>query len=376
MPINQHRVEISMNSKDRICFFAPNLKGGGAERVISILAAYFAENSYKVDLVLIEAVGPYLANIPTSVNVIDLNCKKALLSLPKLVMYLRTYQPSIVFSSQMHSSTVAIWAAKLAGMKTRVFIRQPTMLKPYYKKNSFTSILRQKTFLKTAKFAEKIIVTSDAMSKEFQALSKIQKDKIEVIYNPVSIEAIKQKSLEPIEHPWFQQGELPVILAVGRLINAKDFKTLIKAFEITLREKQARLMILGEGLLRLEIEQLIKDLKIEEYVQMPGFVSNPYQYMKYSKVFVLSSLWEGFPNSMVEAMACSNAIVATDCDGGASEILEYGKWGKLVPIQNEVRMAEAIIETLNMEKLPNVIERVEDFSVQHVFKKYNKLFNL
>ena len=79
---------------------------------------------------------------------------------------------------------------------------------------------------------------------------------------------------------------------------------------------------------------------------------------------------------MVEAMACSNAIVATDCDGGASEILEYGKWGKLVPIQNEVRMAEAIIETLNMEKLPNVIERVEDFSVQHVFKKYNKLFNL
>lgn len=367
-------VEIT-NSRKRICFFAPNLEGGGAERVISILAARFSESAYEVDLVLANAAGPYLNDIPDSVEVINFKCKKMILTLPKIIKYLRTQQPDILFTSHMHVSTIALYAVKLSFIKTRVFVRQPTMLMPSSRKRSWTSKLRQKLFLMASKSAYRIIVTSKSMSKEFQNLSGLSSDKIVIIYNPVPIQTIEKKSLEILEHPWFKDGELPVILAVGRLITVKDFRTLVKAFCITHNKIPTRLLILGEGPLRAEIEELIEKLGVKDLVQMPGFVSNPYQYMKHSQVFVLSSLWEGFPNSMVEAMACGTAIVSTDCDGGASEVLEFGKWGKIVPIENEQKMAEAIVETLSMENLPNVVERVTEFSVDHIFKKYDEIFD-
>lgn len=364
-----------MNDRKKICFFAPNLAGGGAERVISILSSHFAEKGYKVDLVLAKAAGPYLVNIHDSVKVIDLKCKKVLFSLPKLVRYLRKYQPSILFTSQMHSSTIALWAVKLAGVKTRTFIRQPTMLRPSYDNKSWNSKVRQKAFLTTAGLADKVIVTSETMAKEFQSLSKVPKDRIEIIYNPVPIKEIEIKSFEPIEHPWFKKGKPPVILAVGRLTTVKDFETLIKAFATVQEEMPAHLMILGEGALRAKLEQLVEKLDINEVVQMPGFVENPYKYMKHADVFVLSSLWEGFPNGMIEAMACGTAIVATDCDGGASEILEHGKWGALVPVANEQLMARAIIRALFLKEAPSGVDRVESFSVERIFEKYNDLFD-
>lgn len=366
----------TINNRKRICLFAPNLEGGGAERVISILAAYLSESGYQVDLILVEAIGPYLNDIPDSVKIIDFQCKRVISTLPKLIKYLSNQKPDILFTSHMHASTAALWAVKLACVKTRVFIRQPTMLIPSSQKQSWNSKLRRKLFLITSKSAYRIIVTSESMSKEFRSLSSVSSDKIIVIHNPVPIDVIQEKSLEPNGHSWFEKGQPPVILAVGRFTTVKDFKTLIKAFYIVHNQMSARLIILGEGSLRLELESLIKHLGIEEFVQMPGFVSNPYHYMKSSKVFVLSSLWEGFPNSMVESMACGTAIVATNCDGGTSEILEYGKWGELVPIKNEIRMADAIIETLNIKNPPNVTERVKGFSIQQIFKEYEELFNL
>lgn len=360
----------------KITFFAPNLTGGGAERVVSILAAQFAEAGYNVDLLLAEAVGPYIADLPDSVRVIDLQCKKVLFSLPKLIKYLRTEQPSILFISQMHASTVALWAAKLARAKTRVFIRQPTMLSPSYEKKSLASKLRQNIFLLTARLAEKVIVTSDAMAIEFQALSGLAKDKVEVIYNPVPVRIIKEKSLELIEHSWFKAGEPPIVLAVGRLVAVKDFQTLIQAFAIVQKEIPVRLIILGEGPLRAELEQLVDSLGLGDAVQMPGFVDNPYQYMQHAKVFVLSSLWEGFPNGMIEAMACGAAIVATDCEGGTSEVLEKGKWGELVPVRDKNAMAKAIIKTLVADSMPNVLKRADDFSVQSICKKYTITFGV
>lgn len=363
-------------NKKKFCFFAPNLAGGGAERVISILVAYLSESGYQVDLILADAVGPYLNDIPDSVKIIDFQRKKIITTLPKLIRYLKTQKPDILFTSHMHVSTIALWAVKLAFVKTRVFIRQPTMLIPSSQKKSWNTKLRLRLFLITSKSAHRVIVTSKSMSKEFQSLSSISSEKIIVIHNPVPIEVIQEKSLEINEHSWFKKGQPPVILAVGRFATVKDFTTLIKAFYIVHNQISARLIILGEGPLRPEMERLIKHLGIEESVKMPGFVSNPYHYMKHSKVFILSSLWEGFPNSMVESMACGTAIVATDCYGGASEILEYGKWGELVPIKNEVRMADTIIKTLSRKNLPNVMERAKDFSIQQIFKEYDEVFNL
>lgn len=360
----------------KIALYAPNLAGGGAERVISNLAAGFSKKGYEVDLLLVKAVGPYLADIPELVRVIDLGCSRTLFSLPKLVNYLRAEKPDVLFSSLMHSSTIALWASKLAGVKTRVFIRQPNMLMPSHEVETFASKIRKKIFLKTAVLAEKVIVTSEMMAKEFQLCSRISKHKIEIIHNPVSLDNIKEKSQIFIDHPWLKEGEPPVILAVGRLVVAKDFYTLIKAFAIVQEVTPARLIILGEGELRGELEQLIKKLGVDEKVKMPGFVANPYQYMNHAKVFALSSLWEGFPNGLIEALICDMAVVSTDCEGGASEILEQGKWGELVPVANEELMAKSIIKVLTGKNLPNFSERKESFSVSSVCEKYINIFGM
>lgn len=363
--------------KKRLCFFAANLEGGGAERVISMLATHYStQENCEVDLILLQSTGPYLANIPDSVNIKILNCHKSSYALPKLIKYLRTYTPEVLFTSHIHISTVALLAARLAQVKTRIIIRQPTMLLPKYSKVSFSTVIRKKLFLKLAKSADTVIVSSKAMQDEFLALSDIDSDKVVTIYNPLPINNIKQKSHEQVDHPWYHEHSYPVILSVGRLVTVKDFATLIKAFGIVNRKTPCRLMILGEGLLRSELQTLINSLDLQESVELAGFSSNPFKYMRQSNVYVLSSLWEGFPNSLVEAMACNVPIVATNCEGGTSEILDSGNLGKLVPVRNEAAMAKAILESLEHPNTPDYDKKLNEFLAENIFKKYDVLFLL
>lgn len=358
-----------------IAVFAPNLSGGGAERIIAILATGLSKRNYVVDLLLGKAIGPYLRDIPSSVNVVGFDCEKVLFTLPHLVSYLRKRKPDVLFASQMHSSTLALWAVKIAGVGTKVIIRQPTMLQPAFGRRTPGAALRQRLLLCSAnKWAHKVVVTSKDMADEFSALSKVSADNIAVIHNPLPIAKIHLKSQQSLDHSWFEEGQPPVVLAVGRLVRVKDFHTLIEAFSLVRTEFDVRLMILGEGPLRAELEQLLKKLNLENDVQMLGFVENPFQYMKRSKVFVMSSLWEGFPNGMIEAMACGANVVATDCDGGTAEILGYGKWGKLVPVQNTKRMAASIHNVLLSTDLPNTKERAEHFDLDTIVDEYTQLF--
>lgn len=360
-----------------IALFAPNLFGGGAERIISILASDFSKQGFSVDLLLGKAIGSYLKDIPSTVNIIDFDCVNVMSTLPHLIKYLREQKPDVLFSSQMHSSTMALWAVKISGVHTNVIIRQPTMLQPAFKKNSLSSKLRQKLLLWSAKrWSHMVVATSQVMADEFISLSRVSPDRVVVIYNPLPVADIRQKSVEPLDHHWFKEGQPPVVLAVGRLVPVKDFQTLIKAFALVRKEVDARLVILGEGPLRADLEQLVKGLNLDSYVQMPGFTENPFQYMKRSKVFVLSSLWEGFPNGMIEAMACSANIVATNCDGGAAEILEHGKWGRLVGVRNSEELSGGIIDVLKSTDLPETTRRAEHFAVGEVIGRYIKAFEI
>lgn len=363
------------NSKKTIAFFAPNLVGGGAERIISILASHFSETGFQVDLLLTQVSGPYLHDLSPKVNIIDLQSSKALTSLPKLIKYLRSKRPHILFTSHMHCSTVAIWATKLSGVSTKIIVRQPTLLNLSYEKTQISSRIKKNVFVASSFLADKIIVTSEAMLRDFKKVAKIPKNKFQIIHNPIPIQAIIESSKEPLDHPWFQPGKPPVIIAVGRLVDVKDFYTLIKAFSIVEKKSPSHLVILGEGPLRSKLTSLISSLGLNDKVFMPGFVSNPYKYMKKSKVFVLSSLREGFPNSMVEAMACGIPIISTQGDGGVEEILENGVWGQLVPVRNEELLANAILRVFEASYNINTLERANDFSIDIIIKKYHESFN-
>ncbi|MFM7368922.1 MAG: glycosyltransferase, partial [Sphaerospermopsis kisseleviana] len=176
---------------------------------------------------------------------------------------------------------------------------------------------------------------------------------------------------EPLNHPWFAQGKLPVILSVGRLTLAKDFTTLIRAFAHLNQQHSARLMILGEGEDRAKLESLVKSLGLEEQVSLPGFVDNPFPYMKQASVFVLSSNREGMPNALLQAIACGTPVVATDYPSGPREILEDGKWGKLVTVGDVDAMAEAIMASLQGETQRPSLEILESrFGLDTIVDQY------
>lgn len=199
--------------------------------------------------------------------------------------------------------------------------------------------------------------------------------KFRMIYNPIVDEDLFKKANEPISHPFFVDGNFPVVLAVGRLCVQKDFPTLLLAFALVRKELRCRLLILGDGEKRQELLDLAQKLGITEDLDMPGFVKNPYKYIKRASVFVLSSRWEGLPTVLAEAMACGCPVVSTDCPSGPAEILEGGKYGLLVPPGDPGKLAEAILKILRDKDLAQELRekgivRAMDFTVDKAVKSY------
>ena len=153
-----------------------------------------------------------------------------------------------------------------------------------------------------------------------------------VVPNPVPHDDVAAMAAAPLDHPWFDEPGVPVILSAGRLVGQKDFSTLIRAFAQVVKSRPARLVILGEGRERGALAALARELGVAEGVDLPGFVANPFAWMARARVFAVSSIYEGLSMVLVEAMACGTPVVSTDCPHGPRELLEDGRWGRLVPV--------------------------------------------
>ena len=225
---------------------------------------------------------------------------------------------------------------------------------------------------KIYRWADAIVAVSNGVADDVAREVGLDRNRIRTIYNPAITPDLASKAREPVHHRWFQPGATRVIISMGRLNVQKDYPTLLRAFKRLLTQQQdLRLIILGEGEEREALELLARELRIADYVDLAGFVSNPFAYMAKASVFVLSSAWEGLPMALVEAMACGTPVVSTDCPFGPKEILERGRYGPLVPIRDDEALAQAIKETLDnplsSEILKNAATR---FSVQKAAHDY------
>jgi glycosyltransferase involved in cell wall biosynthesis len=218
--------------------------------------------------------------------------------------------------------------------------------------NTLTSVsngeddLRWKLYPELARWfypwADGVTAVSKGVADDLAQAIRLSPSHIQVIYNPIVTCDLLKKSKAPLEHPWFKAGEIPVILGVGRLTAQKAFSVLIEAFAQVRKSYPTRLLILGEGEERPQLEALIRQLGLEQDVNLPGFVSNPYPYMAHAALFVLSSRWEGLPTVLVEAMSLRTPVIATDCPSGPREILRNGQYGQLVPVGDSGALALAI----------------------------------
>lgn len=339
-PMNGH--------EKRVAIFTSNMGGGGAERAMLKLAGGVAKHGYRVDLVLSRADGDYLPEVPDAVRVVDLDADRVLASLPALIRYLRRERPTVMLTSLNHVNVVGLWARRLSGVRTRLVVNEQNTLSldaPHSSRRRHRLLPR---FVRRFyPWADGIVAVSQGAADDLARTASIPADRIQVVHNPIVTPELRELATAPLEHPWFEPGEVPVVLAVGRLAPQKDFATLIRAFALARQKHPSRLLILGEGPERSGLEALVTDLDLGGSVDLPGRVLNPYPYMVRAGAFVLSSRWEGLPSVLIEALFCGAPVVATACPSGPMEILDGGRHGLLVPVGDVGALAEGIVSALS-----------------------------
>lgn len=342
-----------------------------------LLAGAFAARGLDVDLVLARSMGEYLSKVPERVRLVDLQVPRLRATPPHLASYLRRERPAALLSAYDHLNILPVAARVLSGVRTRlvctVHINLSTHLKltqPGVRSRAYARLLR-------AAFhsADHTVCVSQGVADDVVTNLGVSPERVSVIYNPVLLDRVRELAEEPVDHPWFQPGGPPVILGMGRLDAQKDFPSLLRAFSIVRQKKAAKLAILGEGNERAQLEQLVEDLKIDGDVWLPGFVENPYRYLKRAAVFAMSSRWEGLPLVLIEALALGVSVVSTDCPSGPREVLENGRWGRLVPMGDSAALADAIGNALDKPIVapPAALER---FDMEQVVSQYLNVLGL
>ena len=239
------------------------------------LASGLAARGVPVDLVLVRAEGEYLAELPDGVRLIDLGSSRTAASLLKLVRYLRRERPEVVLSALTPTNVVALIAKLLFRKDIRVVVREDNTFTEEFDNGSFKErgVLRVLKWLLPA--ADGIVTVSQGVAADLRSVAPAASHKVITIYNPVVWPDHTERAASSVDHPWFQDQSIPVVLSVGRLVPVKEHASLLRAFAHLLEARPARLVILGEGPERRNLTEIAERLGISRHVDMPGFEPNP-----------------------------------------------------------------------------------------------------
>lgn len=329
-----------------VAIYLPHLRCGGAEVSVVRLAEAMAARGIPTRLIIhrSDQSGPLLN---PKVEVVELDADRSAAALPKLAAFLRHTRPRVLLSALTHNNLVAIAAGMLAHCGTKVVVSEhapishqvdmhggwryralPHLLPPFYS------------------CAHGVVAVSRGVAEDMAEMGCTHRRMV-VIHNPVLPCHWQDLANESLDDPWLRLGAPPVMLSAGRLSPEKDFTTLLRAFHLVRRQRpDVRMIILGEGPERQALSNEAERLGLGDSLRLPGYVANPFPMMRRAALFALSSLHEGFGNVLVEAMACGTPVISTDCPVGPREILDNGRWGRLVPVGATQSMADAMLATL------------------------------
>lgn len=308
-------------------------------------ARALAARGHAVDLVIGHVDAETAAPLVPGVNVMVWGHPAVRGMLRPLMRYLREQAPEVVFSAEDHLNTITLLAAVLTGSRAKISASSRVTPFDTYSNTIFTKrwVLKQAARALMWR-ADALTCVSRDMVEQYQRVFRDPKHLC--VYNIVDDAAARSRMHDAVDHPWAHDPEVPLLVAAGRLAPWKGFADLIRAMQIVHRTRPARLLILGDGPLRAELQALIDTLSLRDTVALAGFVENPLKYYAHAKVFVLSSRVEGMPNVLVEAMMCGCTPVSTDCPTGPRELLQDGRYGYLVPVGDPAALAAGIERAL------------------------------
>lgn len=362
----------TQRSQPFVCVLLPDLRGGGAERLHVNLANDWVKRGLRVEFATMGDRGELRGLLDDRISVVDLGVARFRALAFPLARYLRRVCPDVTLAAMWPLTSAALAAWRLAGRPGRIFLSDHTQLSvSAIQELNVPRWLLGTTIRHTYSRASGVIAVSNGVKQDLCSLSGLDPRCVRVIYNPTWVGLpFHRGTTEERERVWGRPAGNN-ILAVGTLKPQKDHATLINAFAKLPPELEARLTILGEGSLRAELEAQVRELGLHDRVHLPGFVLDPYPWYQTADLFVLSSRWEGFGNVIVEALECGVPVVSTDCASGPAEILEDGRFGKLVPVQDPEALAAAMAASLTTHHdVEPLRRRARDFSIATISDQY------
>ena len=400
-------------SKPSIAFLMPNFGGGGVQSTTLILARTLSELGYPVSLLLHSVNGPLAASVPKTIRQVALSRSssvtarvRAMIAAPSLIpellkpvvlpwetpdslrfvrdlaRYLRAEKPHTLFTATPYLNIEAILARRLSGKNTRIVISERVPTPQWLDANDEWQRRHLRPLMnRLYREADGIVAVSNGVADGLADAISLPRDRITTIYNPVVLPDIAERAEEPAEHPWLAPGNPRVVLAIGRPGRVKDHMTLLRAFALAREHHDIRLLVIGQNRAsrkparrRTEFDALAVELNVAEHVASIGHTFNPFAFLARASMLVVSSRYEGFCNVLLEALACGCPVVSTDCPVGPREILDGGRYGRLVPVGDPGAMAQAICQTLDHPPDRALLQaRASEFSFSDSIARYEEI---
>lgn len=377
------------DNRKKILFIIPSLSGGGAERILLNLLKHLDRKMFIPHIVLLKQQGIYLDQLPKDVIIHDLKLpekkQRNIFDIFKIItrMALKLYpriKPDIVMSFIEDANLIAIMSRIISPHKPIIFIsvRNYSSITQQFKRyRLLKKLLLKKLYI----FADRIIAISKGIKKDLCNYYNIPEDKIVVIYNGIELQRINKMCNEKITEVPHYFENVPKIVACGRLTRQKNYPLLLNSFVKVNRTIKSILLILGEGIENSSLMNLANRLNISNDVFFLGFKKNPFKYMANADIFVLSSDFEGFPNVILESLACGTPVISTRCPSGPEEIITDGVNGLLVSVGNVDALAAAILQILKNKDIKSKLskagrKRAEDFEIKKMINEYKNIFEI
>ena len=357
-------------NEKKLILFMPSMEGGGVEKNFIIIANYLAKNIKNISLITFDK--KFNKRFDKKIDIINSNYSnkkkyskyfKYFISLYLLIKEIRGYRETLIFSFQANIYVIIL----------SIFFN----FKVITRSNSSPSgwggnIIKKNLFKFFFKYAHKIIVNSSHFKKEFQNVFNIN---TVLIYNPLDKSQILKKSKKFLNFKFFDDSKSLKIINIARFTNQKDHITLLKGFELIVKKKKCKLLIMGYGKNKEIIKNFIRQKKLNNYINVIDFQDNPYNYLNKADIFVLTSKFEGLPNVLLEAQVLKKFIISSDCPTGPKEILKSGKYGDLFDVGDYKDLAKKILRfnkksKIYRSKIKLAYNSLDRFDYSNNCKKY------